>query len=321
MIAWLMRLLLLMQVLVAAGLFLALNQLLHLSVPAALLLSVGFIVLIRLLVIGNNFLLARRYRSPLPDGFHLGWRQAAGLYLREAKATLTASSCTMPFGRFSERVAKQPAGLPVLLVHGYGCNSGYWRAMSRALLGAQITHHAIDMEPVFGGIDDYVPHLHRAIEQLCKDTGSQRIVIVGHSMGGLVARAYLRDHGSARIARVVTLGTPHHGTMLALYGIGINTQQMQWSSENQEGLCSKWLRDLAAMEGPEVYRLFVSIFSHHDNIISPQTSARLPGAKNIELVGIGHVALVPDPVVQAHVIGEVRAAPNDCAPASWRANG
>jgi hypothetical protein len=57
-----------------------------------------------------------------------------------------------------------------------------------------------------------------------------------------------------------------------------------------------------------VYALFVSIYSHHDNIIAPQTSSRLPGATNIELCGIGHVALAPHPAVQARVIDEIRRA-------------
>jgi triacylglycerol lipase len=143
---------------------------------------------------------------------------------------------------------------------------------------------------------------------LCSETGHQQIVIVAHSMGGLAARAYLRSHGTRRIAKVITLGTPHHGTALARFGFGANTVQMRWTVVEQEALCSPWLRMLTTAEGEGVYRLFVSIFSHHDNIVSPQTSAYLTGAKNIGLHGIGHVALAFHPLVQSLVIDEIRAA-------------
>jgi triacylglycerol esterase/lipase EstA (alpha/beta hydrolase family) len=100
----------------------------------------------------------------------------------------------------------------------------------------------VDLEPPGASIDDFAPQVRAAIEQLCAATGQQRVVIVGHSMGGLVARAYLRRYGAEAVARVITLGTPHQGTALSLarYGIGQNVQQMLYDSE--------WLRALAAGE-------------------------------------------------------------------------
>jgi triacylglycerol esterase/lipase EstA (alpha/beta hydrolase family) len=193
-------------------------------------------------------------------------------------------------------------------VHGYGCNSGYWHSMSKALAKAGITHHAIDMEPVFGSIDDYADVVHRSVEVLCRETGHARIVIVAHSMGGLAARAYLRDHGSEQIAKVITLGTPHHGTALARHAVGINTEQMCWTPEGEAGESSAWLQRLHAGETDATRALLVSIYSHHDNIISPQTSSHLSGARNVELSGIGHVELALHPKVQAIVIDEILAA-------------
>jgi triacylglycerol esterase/lipase EstA (alpha/beta hydrolase family) len=125
-------------------------------------------------------------------------------------------------------------------------------------------------------------------------------------MGGLVARAYLRDHGAARIARVITLGTPHRGTGLARFGAGDNSRQMQWTGSAIEGRCSAWLAELERREDPALRALFVSIYSHHDNIVSPQLSSSLPGAVNIEFNGIGHVALGLHPRVQREVIAAIR---------------
>ncbi len=309
MIARITRLLLLIQFLLGAGIFLLLTKLLHnsSSVPA-LLLSILVVVMLRLFITANNFLLAARFHSETPQQFRIGFRQACALFAGEFKATMLTSSWTMPFFAFTKRVPPNPEGFPVLLVHGYGCNSGYWNAMSKALLKARISHHAVDLEPLIGSIDEYVPLIHEAVERLCRETGFDKVIIVAHSMGGLATRAYLRDHGCRRIEKAITLGTPHCGTALAHFGVGVNTHQMRWTASEQEGLASEWLRRLAADEDPSAYRLFVSIYSHHDNIISPQISSHLRGAKNIELHGIGHVALALDPAVQAQVIHEIREA-------------
>jgi triacylglycerol lipase len=276
------------------------------GIIGAVVLSALSVVLVRMAISVNNFVMASRTRSKLPAHYRIGLWDTARLFMSEFSASMITSSWTMPFRTFSTRVPDHPQGLPALLVHGYGCNSGYWHSMSKALLQAHVVHHAINMEPVIGSIDDYASQIHEAVEALCRKTGHQRLVIVAHSMGGLAARAYLRDYGSARIAKVVTLGTPHHGTALAHFGVGINTQQMRWTATEEEGLASDWLRQLANEEDAHVSRLFVSIYSHHDNIISPQTSSHLEGAKNIEFHAIGHVALGMHPEIQAAVIRELR---------------
>jgi len=276
------------------------------GIPGAAALSALAVVLVRMAISINNFVMASRTRSLLPAQYRIGIADTVHLFMSEFAASMVTSSWTMPFHGFSKRTPEHSQGIAVLLVHGYGCNSGYWHAMSKALLQAHVVHHAIDMEPVIGSIDAYALQIHEAVEALCRDTGQQQIVIVAHSMGGLAARAYLRDYGSARIAKVITLGTPHHGTALAQFGVGINTQQMRWTASEQEGLASDWLRQLANDEDPQDYRLFVSIYSHHDNIISPQTSSHLDGAKNIEFHAIGHVALGMHPAIHATVIKEIR---------------
>lgn len=306
MIARITRILLLLQLLIAAGVSFALVRLLHFGIPLAAMLGVGMVLLIRLTISANNFRIASRYRSTLPDHYQIDQWQACSLFAQEFYASMVSSSWTMPFLSFSKHVPEKPEGLPVLLIHGYGCNSGYWHSMSKALLRARVAHHAVDLEPVVGGIDEYVPIIRGAAERLCAELGRDRIIIVAHSMGGLAARAYLRAHGSSRIAKIITLGTPHHGTALAEFGVGLNTHQMRWSPAEQEGLCSDWLRELAADENPSMYRLFVSIYSHHDNIVSPQTSSHLEGARNIEFNAIGHVQLALDPRIQAQVISEIK---------------
>lgn len=300
------RMLLLIQAAIAIGFSALAIKRWHVDSPLwALSLGLVAVILLRLLITTNNFFIAWIYRSETPAPFRLGWRRACRLLIDEFKATMWSSSWTMPFQSFDKHIAPHPAGLPVLLVHGYGCNSGYWKSMSTALAKANITHYAIDMEPVLGAIDAYASVVHDAVELLHTDTDAKKIIIVAHSMGGLAARAYVRDHGSARIAKVITLGTPHHGTALANFGVGKNGQQMRWIPDGKQGISSAWLQQLQANEPGATRGLFVSIYSHHDNIISPQISSYLPGAKNIEYAGIGHVALALNSVIQAKVIEEI----------------
>lgn len=311
------RALLVIQLLIAIGIAVMLVNVFHLESPVVAVLSgIGAVLLVRMQIIANNFFLSSRYRSKAPDACRLKWWQACKLFLVEYRASMTSSSFTMPFHAFSKRVAKNSSTLPVLLIHGYGCNSGYWHALSKELVKAQITHYAVSMEPLVCGIDDYVRPVHEAVEAMRTETGSDKVIIVAHSMGGLVARAYLRDHGMARIARVITLGTPHHGTGVARFGLGLNCRQMLWTADGAEGRSSEWLRGLAERENNRISSILVSIYSLHDNIISPPTSSRVPGATNIEFVGIGHVALAFDPAVQACVIAEIQEASRQSAVAN-----
>jgi pimeloyl-ACP methyl ester carboxylesterase len=212
------------------------------------------------------------------------------MFGEEFTASMLQSSWTMPRARPCTRVYADSASPPVLLLHGYGCNSGYWSHLTPRLDAARISHATVDLEPLTGDIDDYAPRVQQAVEQLLAATSRDKVVIVAHSMGGLVARAWMRACGSARVARVITLGTPHHGTCLAAFGIGINAAQMRRVMQDEPPECA-WLRDLAQGEDAGARALVTSLYSHHDNIISPQTSSELPGARNLAFGGVGHVAL------------------------------
>ena len=87
-------------------------------------------------------------------------------------------------------------------------------------------------------------------------------------MGGLVARAYLRKHGGAKVRRVITIGTPHQGSVHAYLVAGTSLSQLRPGNA--------WLGALPppAPGMPPI----VSLWSWHDSMVAPQTSARLDGA-------------------------------------------
>ena len=273
----------------------------------ATLLDAGFItglfggamalVLVRLAISANNFWMSSRSASVTPPEHVLGARAALGLFGEEFAASMRFSSWIMPRSVAGMRVYADAAGPPVLLLHGYGCNSGYWAHLTPLLDAAQTSHATLDLAPVTASIEAYVPLVEAGVRALLAATGAGQVVIVAHSMGGLVARAWMRAHGTARVARVITLGTPHHGTSLASFGIGANALQMR-----RDGA---WLRELAASEHAATRALITSIFTHHDNIVAPQTSSELAGARNLAFGGVGHVALGANRRILQAVIGEL----------------
>jgi len=269
------------------------------SWPAGMALGFACVTLARLAISANNFLMSRRAGSVTPAAHALNPWRAARLFLHEFSSSMLTSNWYMlrPIGL---RLQPEARGLPVLLIHGYACNSGYWLPMSKQLTRAGISHYGIDLEPPGAAIDDFAPQVHAAVERLRAESGGKQVVIVGHSMGGLVARAYLRKHGDAHIARVVTLGTPHHGTALAQFGPGGNAVQMRRGSA--------WLDLLNASDADLQRELFCSIYSVHDNIIAPQDSSALPGARNVVFGAIGHVALGRHPEIMRCALDEIERA-------------
>ena len=269
---------------------------------ASLALGVLVVMLVRIAITANSFVLSRRHRSPTPTHAQIGLLSAARLFLIEFLSSMYSSSWAMAFCVVEKRNVPNPLSLPVLLVHGYGCNSGYWHTMSKALSAAQISHHAVTLEPVLAPIEQYLPTLQQAVSELVADSKSSRIILVGHSMGGLICRAYLREYGVATIAKVITIGTPHHGTTLANRGVGDNVRQMTMDCRGTEFTSSQWLQQLEKSETASTRALITSIYSHHDNIISPQSSAFLDGATHIAIGGIGHVTLALHKRVQQTLI-------------------
>ena len=163
----------------------------------------------------------------------------------------------------------------MVLVHGYLCNAGGWAWFARYLAARGHAVHAVTLEPLFARIEDYAALLARVVSEAAGEGG--RVVLVGHSMGGLVCRAYARRVGGPAIARIVTLGTPHHGSALAPLGHGADALDMRPKGE--------WLRGLGASEEGGLAVPITSIYSCHDNFVAPQESSVLAGARNVPVAG------------------------------------
>lgn len=181
----------------------------------------------------------------------------------------------------------------LLLIHGFVCNRGLWNPWLERLRADGVPYVAVDLEPVFGSIDDYIDIIEDGVRRLERACGRPPVV-VAHSMGGLALRRWWAERADhARLHHAVTLGTPHHGTWLARFAVSRNGLQMQRHS--------RWLQALAAREPAGRYARFTCFFGHCDNIVFPPSTATLPGADNRHLPGVAHVHMAAHPEPWAEV--------------------
>ena len=182
-----------------------------------------------------------------------------------------------------------PPRIPVVLVHGYLCNHRVWDTVARRLIDAGHPVLAVDLEPLFTSIDSYSPLIEQTVEALRHHTGADQVALVGHSMGGLAIRAWMRVHGHSRVARVLTLGTPHAGTQVAYGTSSPNGAQMEWQSQ--------WLHALSEGETPKARGLMRIALTPQDNIVFPQMAQVLTGVPTTVFAGRGHLELCLDSAV------------------------
>jgi predicted alpha/beta hydrolase family esterase len=240
-------------------------------------------------------------RSPRPEDVALDWRQRARLFVDEFVA-LSRSAPKMIFYRWLVRdPPPAPAQLPVLLIHGVGCNAGVWSGMKRYLDAQGVGPvYALSYGPPLASVDSFAAQVAAKIDAIRVATGAAQVVLVGHSMGGLVGIAYLRRHGGDRVRRLITIGTPFHGSRHAYMMFGRAMQDLRPGSTFVSGI------DVPGTFAAQVP--VVSLWSWHDSMVTPQTSARLDWADNIAIAGVAHNALLGDREVWARVAGEIRKA-------------
>lgn len=196
--------------------------------------------------------------------------------------------------------------IPVVLVHGYMCNHRIWDDVADALRAQGHDVLAVNLEPLFASIDAYGPIVETAVQALLRHSGQPQVAIVGHSMGGLAARAWLRTYGPQHVARVITLGTPHVGTKIPQHAPTPNGRQMASGSD--------WLQQLRTTETAEVYQLFRIAITPQDNIVYPQRDQILADLTAEVFEGIGHVQMCLDRGVIAWVQNQLATLPAKATP-------
>ncbi|WP_282700798.1 alpha/beta fold hydrolase [Streptomyces sp. CC219B] len=184
---------------------------------------------------------------------------------------------------------------PVVLLHGFIDNRSVFVLLRRSLAqhGRQQVE-SLNYSPLTCDIRTAAELLGRHIEEICERTGSAHVDVVGHSLGGLIARYYVqRLGGDVRVRTLVTLGTPHSGTrVVPLANAHPIVRQMRPGSAVLEEL---------AMPAPGCRTHFVSFWSDLDHIMDPLETACIDHpdlmAQNVRVTGVGHLALPVHPAV------------------------
>jgi triacylglycerol esterase/lipase EstA (alpha/beta hydrolase family) len=241
-----------------------------------------------------------RWRSPRPRDVELTPRETLHYFWDEFK-TIAQAPKMIFYALLMPDPKPAPAALPVLLLHGIGCNAAVWTGMRRHLeregLGPV---YALSYGPPFASIETFAPQVAAQVAQIERDTGASQVVMVCHSMGGLVARTYIRRYGGAHVRRLMTLGTPHAGSRHAWLMHGDSLTEMRPGSA--------YLADLQVLNDQEAVVPSVSLWSWHDSMVTPQVSSNVDWMKNIVIAGVAHNALLGDRGVQEHVASEIRKA-------------
>jgi triacylglycerol esterase/lipase EstA (alpha/beta hydrolase family) len=184
------------------------------------------------------------------------------------------------------------AGTPILLIHGIMDNRSVFTVFGHALRrrGFGVVH-AINYSILTGDLREAANELRSHVERLREMTGSDKVHIVGHSLGGMIARYYVqRMGGDEAVDTLVTLGSPHAGSNTAyLLPIPLARQLRPGSDVVAE----------LAEPAPHCRTRFLVVWSRLDEMIVPQRNARLRhpdlDVEELELRDVGHLSLPIDP--------------------------
>jgi pimeloyl-ACP methyl ester carboxylesterase len=212
--------------------------------------------------------------------------------------------------RFGRRGA--PSGLsllpPVLLIHGSDLHAGVWVVLRRLLIRGGFTRvycHA--WRPSGRPLEEYGAEVDAALLAVDKVFPGERPLVVGHSMGGLMARIWLhgRRHPESRVAGMVTLGSPHRGSKTArMFG------RRKDGLDESMAYGSAFFRDMEASETPAAIPC-AALYSRMDNIIHPEDALVPPasaGWKVLETPPVSHMWLVLHPGICRMVLRELHLA-------------
>ncbi len=233
----------------------------------------------------------------------------AGLLGRDVKRNSLRASAR---GKFSQDFClnyldPEAAATPIILLHGYFHNRSAFVMMRRALRRSGFAHVETWNYNVIGnGVDELAKDLGRHIDAVLERTGSAKVHLVGHSLGGLIARSYIQEHGGDETVHTcITLGTPHAGTYTALIGRGAAARQLRPGSD--------LLLRLKATARPLPVR-FVSYYSNLDALIVPASSAKLDEpalrATNVLMKDLGHMSML----ISSQLIHSIAVALSGLAP-------
>jgi triacylglycerol lipase len=210
--------------------------------------------------------------------------------------------------------AVDAAATPILFVHGIVDNHSIFASLERALRRRGFSDLSwFDYGLLTSDVRRAASDFAVAVERLTEESGYERIHVVGHSLGGLIARYYVqRLSGHERVRTLITLGTPHAGTELARAGRLLPlVRQLRPDSS--------LIRDLAE-PAPKCTTRFLAFYSDLDQLILPSRNARIEHpdlhARNVAVRGVGHLSLPNNGAIAFAIATALSELDPDSAPGS-----
>lgn len=194
----------------------------------------------------------------------------------------------------------------------------YWRRLDQdlAAAGFSLTYAMIESDLCHTvSIEENVPYLIDAIDRaLAKNPGQEKVVLIAHSMGGLISRAYIENPGLYRddVAAIYTLGAPHLGTSVAalagLIGEFWGSQTLAFAC-SEDGLSQEALCQFADDESDPTFQEAYELGFRGSETFNATYAERAPGV-TYHLIG-GDVANILDRGAIGAIIGLILDGPDD----------
>jgi triacylglycerol lipase len=207
-------------------------------------------------------------------------------------------SAVRPVGFLPLPGARREGPRPIIVLHGYAMNRANFLPLAFRLARAGLGPIVGFEYWTLGRTAAAARQLAWFVEHVQAMTGSPQVDIIGHSMGGVVARYYVAlGGGDGAVHRLVTIGSPHGGTDVSRMGVGHANRELF--------VGSKLVTRLAAAPRPEITRL-TTILSHADALVPPAHQAEIPGAERIVYDDLGHVAMLGSRRVAREIIHRLK---------------
>ena len=134
------------------------------------------------------------------------------------------------------------------------------------------------------------------VQRVLKATGASKVDLVTHSMGALSARYYLKNlGGTAYVDDFVSAAGVNHGTSTASWCAWLYTSCAQMNTG------SSFLTALNSGDETPGSVAYASYWSNCDDALTPDTTAILSGATNVEVGCISHTDMNNDHGVYGQV--------------------
>lgn len=204
---------------------------------------------------------------------------------------------------------------PVILIHGTGTTKGSWQELGAdlrrdgwAVFAPDFGHRAT------GELAESVAQIGAYIDAVIKVTGAEKVILVGHSQGGALARAWMRFSGGyLKVKHLVSITAPNHGTTMG--GIAGQVLKTPIAESAMQSLISTWfggsgfeliagsefIEDLNAKGDLDPGVTYTCIATHFDVVIQPPESCFLYGdrladkdrVRNLWIDDIDPAAVIP----------------------------